>query len=75
MTKDYKHLSYKEAFGKIETIKSTLKKAIADNGNILSKAELTYFQRNFQLQHRLPIFYDLPKVHKIPIKFQSPLDL
>jgi len=40
---------------------------ISNNQDILSKAEFVYFQCSFQLQHRLPVFYGLPKVHKSPI--------
>jgi hypothetical protein len=60
-------LTQKEAKGKMETLKHTLKNTINNNIHLLSKAEATYFNRSLQFQHRLPVFYGLPKVHKTPM--------
>jgi len=67
LTDTYKQLSSKEAKEKIESIKDTLKNIINSNPTKLSPAEVTYFQRSFKGNYRLPIFYGLPKVHKTPM--------
>jgi hypothetical protein len=71
LTKDYRQLTKDSACNEMEKIKCYLKSMISANRNLLPKAELIYFQRSFQLQHRLPIFYGLPKVHKNPISLRS----
>jgi len=63
----YRRLTTVEAKNQMETARSTLKTLISNNQDQLSKAEVTYFQQSLQLQHRLPIFYGLPKVHKSPV--------
>jgi len=70
LTKDYRQLTKDSACNAMEKIKCYLKSMITANRNLLPKAELIYFQRSFQLQHRLPIFYGLPKVHKNPISLR-----
>ncbi len=70
LTKDYRQLTKDSACNEKEKIKCYLKSMISANRNLLPKAELIYFQRSFQLQHRLPIFYGLPKVHKNPISLR-----
>jgi hypothetical protein len=67
LTDTYKQLSSKEAKEKNESIKNTLKNIINSNPTKLSPAEVTYFQRSFKGNYRLPIFYGLPKVHKTPM--------
>ena len=67
LTPTYKQLTATEAQSKITAIKASLTSLISDNRALLSKAEWLYFQRSLQLNHRLPIFYRLPKVHKTPI--------
>ncbi len=67
LTCTYRKLTSAEANSQIERVKSTLKTMINNNQDQLSKAEVTYFQRSLRLQHRLPIFYGLPKVHKSPV--------
>jgi len=66
LTRDYKQLSTTEAKNILDKVKNTLKKLIEDNQNHLSTAELTYFKRNMNSYHRIPIFYGLPKFHKSP---------
>ena len=63
----YRRLTTVEAKNQMETARSTLKTLISNNQDQLSKAEVTYFQQSLKLQHRLPIFYGLPKVHKSPV--------
>ncbi len=67
LTNAYKQLTLTEATERMESIKSTLKIIISANQDKLSSTEATYFQRSFKSNHRLPILYGLPKVHKTPI--------
>lgn len=66
-TKTYLQLSLTEAITRYKNVKNTLKNIITSNPQSFSKSELFYFQRSFEMLHRLPIFYGLPKVHKNPI--------
>jgi len=50
---------------RVDTLESTLKDIISSNQDKLTKAKSTYFQRSIKSHLRLPIFYGLPKVHKI----------
>jgi len=70
LTTDYQQLSKDSANHKMNLIRIHLKKLINENRNILSKAEFVYFQRGFQIWHRLPIFYGLPKIHKNPLSLR-----
>jgi hypothetical protein len=70
LTTDYQKLSKDSAKHRMDLIRSHLKKLINQNQNILSKAELVYFQRGFQTWHRLPIFYGLPQIHKNPLSLR-----
>jgi hypothetical protein len=63
-TSDYHILTQPEALSKLQQLKDYLKNLIADNQGSLSPAELTYFNRGLKNQHRIPLFYRLPKVHK-----------
>jgi hypothetical protein len=67
LTSAYKQLSKEEAKIKMDNIKIQLKSLIIQNQQSLTKAEQTFFQRSFQTFHRTPIFYGLPKVHKMPV--------
>jgi 6-pyruvoyl-tetrahydropterin synthase len=67
LTNAYKQLTLTEATERMESIKSTLNSIISANQDKLSSTEATYFQRSFKSNHRLPILYGLPKVHKKPI--------
>jgi hypothetical protein len=67
---DYLQLTQTEANYKMETLKNTLKTTIDSSLHLLSKAEVTYFKRSLQIQHCLPVFYGLPKVHKTPISLR-----
>jgi len=70
LTKDYKQLTQVEATNNMEQLKITLKELIASHSHVLSQAELTYFKRSLTNCFRLPIFYGLPKVHKVPFSLQ-----
>jgi hypothetical protein len=51
----------------LRDLTTNLKSLIAFNASKLSKAELTYFQQSLNTHHHMPIFYGLPKVHKMPL--------
>jgi hypothetical protein len=67
LTKDYEKLSEVTAKYRMDDLTRTLKMLITENYKILSKPEITYFQRSFKQQYRTPIFYGLPKIHKTPV--------
>jgi hypothetical protein len=67
LTSDYKCLTDNEAILQMKNIEHDLKTLIKNNHSALSTAEQLYFHRSFQYQHRTPIFYGLPKVHKVPV--------
>jgi hypothetical protein len=67
LTADYTQLSKQEATAKINLLKDNLKVLINSHKTTLSKAELTHFSRSLKTNHRIPIFYGLPKVHKTPM--------
>jgi len=70
LTPAYKQLSHLEVTRATDNIKASLKELIQSNSQLLSKAELTYFERSLRTYHRLPIFYGLPKVHKQPFSLR-----
>jgi hypothetical protein len=70
LTKDYSQLSKIEANHRMEHLKTLLKNLIQQNQNLLTKAELTYFDRSLKSHFRLPMFYGLPKVHKTPMSLR-----
>ncbi len=70
LTSHYQQLSKQDSLNHLENFKATLKDLISSNLNHLSKSEVIYFQRSFKIKHRLPIFYGLPKVHKVPISLR-----
>jgi hypothetical protein len=70
LTNDYKQLSKDEAKIKMDTIKMQLKLLINQNQQSLTKAEQIFFQCSFQTFHRTPIFYGLPKVHKVLVSLR-----
>jgi hypothetical protein len=70
LSNDYRQLTQIEANSKMETLKNTLKSTINNNLHLLSKAEIAYFKRSLLIQHRLPVFYGLPKVHKTPMSLR-----
>jgi hypothetical protein len=66
LTTDYRQLSPIEAKNTMDNLKNYLKGLITRHQSLLPKPELTFFQCSFQNFHRLPMFYGLPKVHKMP---------
>jgi hypothetical protein len=70
LTKDYEQLSEATTKQQMAEIKSILQNILKDNQNNLSKSELSYFHRSLKTHFRLPIFYGLPKVHKIPMSLR-----
>jgi hypothetical protein len=70
LTKDYIKLSQNKALSKLQLLKETLKIFIKENQEKLSQPEITYFSRCIKLQHRVPLFYGLPKIHKNPISLR-----
>ncbi|MFN9983594.1 MAG: hypothetical protein ACK53Y_26955, partial [bacterium] len=66
-TQDYLKLSQQEAIYKLQHIKERLKKLLTDNKDKLTQPEIIYFDRSLKTQHRIPLFYGPPKVHKQPI--------
>jgi hypothetical protein len=70
LTDNYVQLTQAEAQKKIEALKVTLKNLISNNANSLPQPELIYFKRSLPNHFRLPIFYGLPKVHKMPVSLR-----
>jgi hypothetical protein len=66
LTPAYTQLQNHEANNRIADTKNNLLKIYNEQKHLLSKAETTFFSRNFKENHRTPIFYGLPKVHKSP---------
>ena len=66
LTDNYECLQTTQAIADLHRNKQQLKQYIANEGGTLSQAELEYFQRSYQLHHRVPMFYSMPKVHKTP---------
>ncbi len=70
LTKDWQRLSPESAKQIRRDLTTNIKSLITSNANKLSKVELTYFQQSLNTHHRIPIFYGLPKVHKMPLSFR-----
>jgi hypothetical protein len=70
LTPHYIQLTKKEALGRISYIRDLLTEIYNNHKKQLSQAETTYFTRSFKLNHRIPIFYGMPKVHKNPLTFR-----
>jgi len=70
LTNNYQQLSDRKAVEKINTTKSKLIQIFNEHKHHLKDAETTYFLRSFKTQHRTPIFYGMPKVHKKPMKLR-----
>jgi hypothetical protein len=64
----YRRLTQIEATTLIDSSTEAMKALILEHSDSLSTSELTYFNRCFQLKHRVPQFYTTPKVHKSPWK-------
>jgi hypothetical protein len=66
LTHHYIQLMKRTALTRMELTKNLLLNNLQKYKNQLSPPELTYFTRSFKSQHRIPIFYGMPKVHKNP---------
>jgi hypothetical protein len=67
-TPDYQLLTPTTANDRIQQVKHVLMEALQTNKHLLSQPEIAYFNRSLKLKNRIPIFYGMPKVHKIPLK-------
>jgi hypothetical protein len=63
----YRRLSPEEASRLVSKTETELKQLITEHAHCLSKAEHTYFERSYNLGHRIPKFYLTMKVHKTPM--------
>jgi len=70
LTNIYLQLPETKAVDRIHSIKSTLIQIFNEHKHHLNDSEVTYFLRSFKTQHRTPIFYGMPKVHKEPMKLR-----
>jgi hypothetical protein len=70
LTKDYQQITHTEVKNKMDNLRQLLKSLLHTHRHTLSKSEILYFNRSLQEQHRLPIFYGLPKVHKTPMSLR-----
>lgn len=66
----YKHIPLEQATALLKKTTASLKFLYRQNKNQLSKPECQFFERSFTEQHRTPMFYMTPKVHKQPVKFR-----
>jgi len=69
-TPTYIQLTPTTARNKLNDTRQLLFDTFHRHKNTLSQAKQTYFIRSFKNQNRTPIFYGMPKVHKIPIKLR-----
>jgi hypothetical protein len=65
-SKYYMQLTKQEAHRKLDKLRTYLKTLVTSNAHIISKAELTYFDRSFKIQHKYPYFMDYQKSTKHP---------
>jgi hypothetical protein len=70
LTPDYENLNPTTARKKLTETRDLLIQTYNRHKHSLTEAEIQYFSRSFKQQHRTPIFYGLPKVHKKPIKLR-----
>ena len=66
--KTYRRLTALTAFQKLRDSSKQMFKLIQAYKEVLPEHELTYFERSFSIQTRIPQFYTIPKVHKTPWK-------
>ena len=67
-TSTYKQLTKQEAELATTSAEKGMKLLIEEFKNKLPEHELTFFNRVFQIERRIPQFYTTPKVHKKPWK-------
>jgi hypothetical protein len=69
-TPTYLQLTSENALFEINNTKQLLLNAFHTQKNLLSQPKITYFTRSFKENHRVPIFYGMPKVHKNPMNLR-----
>ncbi len=67
LTPQYIQLPKTTALNRISNTKKLLTDTFNTYKTHLKQSEVTYFTRSLKLQHRIPIFYGMPKVHKSPL--------
>jgi hypothetical protein len=70
LTPDYVQLTQQEVNHRMSNLQHKLKQLVASNQSLLTKAEITYFNRSLKAHFRIPVFYGLPKVHKHPMSLR-----
>ena len=60
----YEQLSYTQACCRLKQVEREIKNIILQNNPELSASDKKFFIRSFQLKHRTPTFYGMPKLHK-----------
>jgi hypothetical protein len=66
----YENINPTAAHNKLQDTMNLLLQTYNTHKHSLNEAEIQYFSRSFKQQHHTTIFYDLPKVHKNPIKLR-----
>ena len=70
LTDSYEQLTSTLAKNRLQHTRERLIQAFKDHKQSLTDAEVKFFTRSFKNQHRVPIFYGIPKVHKTPMKLR-----
>ena len=52
----------------MSSVENDIKLLVNESNEELTKADRTFFQRSFAIQHRVPVFYGTPKIHKGKMK-------
>ena len=60
----YSQLSASEAELKMKEVESIVKETITKYNHELTLTDKKFFFRSFQIKHRIPTFYGMPKLHK-----------
>ena len=60
----YEQLSYLQAQHKMKQVEIEIENIVLNNNQELSTSDKSFFIRSFQLKHRIPAFYGIPKLHK-----------
>jgi len=70
LTPSYLKMNANLATAQISHTKQLLITTFQTFKHTLSRPELDFFTRSFKNQHRTPIFYGMPKVHKTPVQLR-----
>ena len=60
----YERISEMRATSMMSKIEKEIKIMVNEGNLELTKDDRTFFQRNFEQKHRIPVFYGTPKIHK-----------